>query len=398
MNDEIDLQQYIRPLLRHWPWILGIALLSALVGGAYSLLKSEPYEANAWIFVTETMEPSSDVRVLANSLEVMQAFNAVIKTGADKEDFNAFRQDLALESAQTPGSNLIVLKARSMDARFAAQAANVWARVFVEWISELYGEGSDALTALEEQLTVAQTALHDAERDYIAVQSLSRGEILSTHLGVLHEELRNELALERELKRCLQAALRLRDLLKEQNAESIAGYKEKYVVYMLQVAPLQLGISSSPELTVDQETIRDLNVTVGDQLIALRQIIADLEARIEVKPQIVDGIQDEILTMQSEWQEEDRVLREASRQHDLRDEDYTSISRQLAELKAILASGSDRVEIVSEASVPGEPPRPSLIRIAILAAVIGFMVGLLGAVLVENLRGINLFSRSEKSS
>lgn len=387
MNDEIDLQQYIRPLLRHWPWILGIALLSAIVAGGYTIIKSEPFQTEAWILVTETMEQSSDVRVLATSLEVMQAFNAVLNTEADQEVIETFRQDLELVTVQTPGSNLIVLRVRSMDARFAAQAANAWVRVFVEWISELYGEGSDALTALDEQLAVAQTALQDAERNYIAVQSLSRSEILSTHLWLLHEELRNELALERELNRYLQAALQLQDNLDVQNAESLASYKEKYVMYMLQVAPLQLGISSPLEITVNQEEIRDLNGTVGDQLIALGQMIADLEVRIEVKPQVIDGIQEEILTMQADWQEEERVLREASHQRDLRDEDYASISRQIAELKAELASGLAPAQIVSEASVPGEPPRPSLVRVAVLAGVIGFMIGIMGVIMVNYLRG-----------
>jgi uncharacterized protein involved in exopolysaccharide biosynthesis len=116
-------------------------------------------------------------------------------------------------------------------------------------------------------------------------------------------------------------------------------------------------------------------------------MIADLEVRIEVKPQVIDGIQEEILTLQADWQEEERVLREASHQRDLRDEDYASISRQIVELKAELASRLAPAQIVSEASVPGEPPRPSLVRVAVLAGVIGFMIGIMGVIMVNYLQG-----------
>ena len=53
MEQEIDLRRYVEVLIRHWKWIVGLALVAAVMALVVSFLILPTYEAMALVAVTE---------------------------------------------------------------------------------------------------------------------------------------------------------------------------------------------------------------------------------------------------------------------------------------------------------------------------------------------------------
>ena len=53
MEDEIDLRAYIEVLLRHWKWIIALAVLAAIAAFVVNSLLPFTYEADSVVIVTE---------------------------------------------------------------------------------------------------------------------------------------------------------------------------------------------------------------------------------------------------------------------------------------------------------------------------------------------------------
>ena len=159
MEEEIDLRQYIEVLLRHWKWIVGLAVLAAVVAFVISSLQPKIYEAEAIVLVTEPRyQIEFDARfqteqgapaynafpLLATSDGILQGVLEVYdpSPAAEIGSWRLATISGMIEATSEGDPSLIVLKVRSRSAEDAAALANAWADVLVAKGNAIYDGGS----------------------------------------------------------------------------------------------------------------------------------------------------------------------------------------------------------------------------------------------------------------
>ncbi len=138
MDDEIDLRPYIELLLKRWYWIVGVAALAGVIAFVVSSLMPPTYEATALVTMTQ-LQKSEEIALsaypeLAMSDGLMTKVLEELKSPpSDVSSTEALRQIVEAEPGSDP--TLVRLVVRHGDPRTAAEIANIWAEVFVTWVT-----------------------------------------------------------------------------------------------------------------------------------------------------------------------------------------------------------------------------------------------------------------------
>ena len=176
MVEDLDLGAYTTVVVRHWKWVVGLAVSGMVLASLLSwFVLTLKYSAAATVVTTapryqpalsSAIEYAPDVKVpakaytgLAKNAEVMRR----VISGMGESLPQGLRSPDALAGLCTVSTigdlTGIRLSLRHNDAALAAEIANEWARLYVEQFREIYGPLGDDLYALEEQVLGAQQTL-----------------------------------------------------------------------------------------------------------------------------------------------------------------------------------------------------------------------------------------------
>jgi uncharacterized protein involved in exopolysaccharide biosynthesis len=172
----IDLQDYLRVILRWWMVIIGVFVCAVAGSGAISLRQPPLYSASVTMF-----EPSYEVvdtPRLYSTDKVYKSYTSLAKSSALEERVLQALEPVLPAADKHPGALLrtvAVVADKEVEAVFdirvghtdpelAVQIANTWANEYIEMLDELNTGSATELGFIREELALAETDLEASEQ------------------------------------------------------------------------------------------------------------------------------------------------------------------------------------------------------------------------------------------
>ena len=403
MEDEIDLRVYINVLIRYWRLIVGLTVVAGVVAFVVSLLLPAAYQATAVVVVTRPLYQFQLAPGIQNLPENTAGSTQVLsgKAALDLAVSDAMIQDLLdqvssdlpteerflvpmrgmLKAAQGGDASIIKLTVTNRNPQRVAKIANAWASLYVRQVNDLYGQSAEQLKFFDDQLAQAKSDLDAADQALVDFQKRNDAAVLQAQLAAKQSALSNYLNLNESLKLLLQNVRSLQDQLARQPANDPSTLGDDLSTLALQVnalnaqsgIPVQLQLPSTGTLS---------NRTVGQQAAYLADLAKTVEAKqTEVKKQ-ADAAPTEIMALQGRIQEINTEGGRLTRQRDMAQNVYTTLSQKVGETRIAAQDTSGRVRLASAAAVPEKPLGSKLMNTAIAAA-LGLFLGAVAAFAIE---------------
>ena len=403
MEDEIDLRVYINVLIRYWRLIVGLTVVAGVAAFVVSLLLPAQYQATAVVVVTRPLyqfqlapgiqnlpdSTTGSTQILSGKAALDLAVSDTMiqqlleQVGNDlppEERFLVPMREM-LKAAQGGDASIIKLTVTNRNPQRVAKIANTWASLYVRQVNDLYGQSAEQLKFFESQLTQANSDLDMADQALVDFQKRNDAAVLQAQLAAKQSALSNYLNLNESLKLLLQNVRSLQDQLARQPANDPSTLGDDLSTLALQVnalnaqsgIPIQLQLPSTGTLS---------NKTVGQQAAYLADLAKTVEAKqTEVKQQ-ADAAPTEIMALQGRIQEINTESTRLTRQRDMTQNVYTTLSQKVGETRIAAQDTSGRVRLASAAAVPEKPMGGKLKNTAI-AAVLGLFLGVVAAFAIE---------------
>lgn len=389
MEEEIDLRRHVETLLRHWLWIVGATIGTAVIALVISLLLPPTYEATALVVVTkpqyvmnfdERLETTSNTQPaykaypeLAVSGDVLDALWQILAPQLpDLETAQDLQERLTAEAGADPSLIRLVVKAKTPEE--AAHIANTWAGIFVRQANLIYGRGPEQLAFFETQLQQSQTELEAAEAALIAFQGKNQVEILKNRLDSTRQTQADYLREQRSITYIVQDIQSLRAQLAGQSSGYTTSLADQMTALFLQIkafdaqasAPIQLQINS-PEALSGKST--------AEQIAFLDDLVKVLEERSAEGEQRLAEVEPQILTLQQQVQQATIELDHLTRARDVARETYMTLARKVEEAR-IAAEEGGNVLLASQAALPERPVGPRKMVNTVAAGALGLMISI----------------------
>jgi len=385
MDEEIELQQYLRAVVCHWKLVLAITLIVTLVALGFSFLKPTLYEASVtllarpakyeWRFgsnIQEIIDTKKDWKreylALFGRLDLVpEVAEAVGDSLPLAEQSQAAMSEAA--SARSGVEDIFYIEAQSSDAKAAAVLANAWAEAFVRRLGELYGSTAD-LSEFRVQLEEATVELEAAEQA-LEIFKQQSGLGLQQTSGVVVEGYFS--APEKRLEG-------KNDLLSEhQNAHDALSL----LIRKAETSRQGSGeISDLPIELLNAEVIRARGQVTAEQVLAQEDwdaVLALLRREEQVLVETVASLQEEVLTVQQEMAALDVEQARLQLEYTFARETYKTLANKVSEIEVQAGVGEGGVQILSPARSPSQRPILRRALNVLVAAVLGLVIGILAA-------------------
>lgn len=400
MEDEIDLRSYLNLFLRHWLWIVGLALLAAVAAFVVSLQMPDRYTAASVLLVTEPryqMEFDSRFSTeqatpaykafptLATSDSILRAVVDAYQPsrgalGGREWNLETLRDMAEATSGGDP--SLVVLTITSRSAGDAAALANAWADILAREGNEIYGGSEREVTFLETQLQQARASLEAADAAMIEFEARNETHVLETEQASLYQTQADYLADQRQIAYIVQDIQGLRQQLAERPAAETASLADSLTMLSLQMKAFNALSVQGLQLQVDSNAALS-EKSLPEQIAFLDDLVATLEAKSSEIDTRLAELQPEILELQRELQ----VIRVESDQlvqaRDLARETYLTLARKVDEIRIAAQETNGVLQVGSYAAVPQKPTGPRKLLVTAVAGMLGLVVGIFGVFFVD---------------
>lgn len=400
MDDEIDLRQYIRVLIRYWVWIVGLAAAAAVIAFAVSSVMPPSYEASALVAITgpryrlqfdsRMQDVPFDPRAfakgytqLATSDDVLAGLldiaNAARPADAEPVQVSALRERL---SASAVGDgNLVQLKARAETPELAASLANAWAERYVSHLDALYGTKQD-LAALETQVAQVKARVEEADRTLAALRrdyglgyrpSAAPDLAEPPSIGLMYQ-------LQDRTRRLADSQARLErigQLIEEaQQIVDRADEAAPALVSGLLADMLGLGLFSGGNTGLVQINLGDMDVRASAQA-----LLEALRAKQVATQAIVENQARDVAALQAEVAQRQMQLEQLLRAQQVDQNTYLTLSTKLAESR--IEADGDIARIAGRAAPPEMPAGRGRLFTAALAGMVAGLVSVFAVFFIE---------------
>jgi succinoglycan biosynthesis transport protein ExoP len=404
VEEEIDLRQYVKVLIRYWMWIVGLALVAAVVAFVVSLRQPPTYEASAVVIITEPRyQIRFDPRIetmqgwtpaykafptLATSDEVLQTVldTYVPSPEAGIEEWGLGTLSGMVEATSEGDPSLVVFKVRCRSPEDAAAIANLWADVLAELGNEIQSESEEDVAFFEKQLAQAEQALDEADAALIEFQARNQTSIVNAQLESLRQAQTDYLADQRAIARIIQDIQGLRGQLAQQPEDSPASLADDITALFLQIkafnaeasaeasTPIQLQVNSAESLS---------DKSLAEQIALLDDLVSTLQAKSSEIDERLAELGPQILALQQQLEEINAESNRLTRARELARDTYMTLARKLEEARISAQEENGVLQVGSHAAVPERPVGPRKMFNAAVAGALGLMLGVFGAFAVE---------------
>ena len=395
MEDEIDLRQYIRVLIRHWVLIVSITVAAVIVAVLVSFTSAAVYEAKATVIITATrteivFEPKYRTYSLEEDTELKESLVALVKSSiVTSLTLDLLGDELSPEGQSIPSTlgkvavnisgDLIEISVKSTDPEEAADIANAWAESYVDYINALY---ADIAQSPEELAVQASAALADYDERQWEWESF----VGNNTIGELTQQITD--------KELLLTVKSLRDQIEAGSSSSASAAANSLALVLLQTG----AYATLPDqLQVSLDTLPGLDASTKDRLYDIDALISTLETRSGGRPgQTVEELRQDILILQRELEQQRAIENELSNSRDIAWQQYITLANKVAEVEVSYLAQDVVVMVAVRAIVPETPvPAHKTTNIAI-ALVLGLIVGIFGAFGVEYFKNAGVKPEAEK--
>lgn len=395
-EDEIDLRAYINVVIRQWRFIVIATLLAALGAGFSTMLQARQYEATALVAVstpryairfnseTEALTEIdlTDQQPLATSDQLLQELQLLLDSDLT---VGQLRGMLNAENVKE-NTRLIELKAMSDDPEEAAEIVNQWATLFTGAISDFYSVTSNQVTSLNEQLEVGLKERQTAEQALIAFESQNQTPILQAQLDSLQSIYTASVNQEEQIRQIILDIEGFRAQLATLPTDGEVELGDELTALFLQLKAFNSEESASL-LQLQEITPESLsNKKAGEIITSLDELINVLQEKAKKISAPLSQLETEILELQGRIQTINTERAELDQKQQIAQNTYTLLATKVEEVKLVANLSTGEVKIVSQASVPESPVSRGTLRNIALAAVVGLMMGVVMAFLIEYMR------------
>jgi len=388
MEEELDLWEYLRVILRRWPIVLAGLALTVAAMVAFWYLQPVRYQATATLLATapryEWRFDSSILPIVdtkkdwkAEFMDLARSYNVANGALRVVQDRLPGGQELtpaalkrALEAKAGP-AGIFYLSVAWPTAEGAIELTNALADQLVEQARKLYG-GGDELAQFEASMEEAGERLQKAAVALQEFQSETGMEVLRKGfeglIGYSADE--RELDLLSDELGAHRAALASLTLMIEESRRILAegGAPPAF--------PWQLA--ETPVIAARGLLTRTLPLSDPEAIIrAMEEEKKDVEAVTAELEQQVAGLQER----QAQHIEE---LNRLTRERDLAEESYSILVRKVEELRARQIADVGSVRVVQR-PVKAQPTRMKTSVALGLPVILGLLVGVVGALVADRL-------------
>lgn len=395
MEDEIDLRQYIRVLIKHWVLIVSITVIAVIVAVLVSFTSATVYEAKATVIITSAraeivFEPKYRTYSLEEDKELKEALVALVKSSSvaavtlDLLGDELSPEDQSIHSilhkvAVNASGDLIEISVKSTDPEEAADIANAWAESYVRYINALYADMPQSPEELQVQASAALADYDERQREW---ESFVGNNTI--------EELTRQIA----DKGLLLTVKSLRDQIEAGSLSSASAAANSLALVLLQTG----AYATLPaQLQVALDTLPGLSDSTEEQLHDVDALVSTLESRSGGQQgQTVDELRQDILLLQMELEQQRDIKKELGNSRGIAWQTYTTLANKVAEVEVASLAQDVIVRVAVLAIVPETPvPAHKITNIAI-ALVLGLIIGTFGAFGVEYFKNAGGKAEAEK--
>jgi uncharacterized protein involved in exopolysaccharide biosynthesis len=278
--------------------------------------------------------------------------------------------------------SLVVLGVTSHSAQDSAAIANRWADVLVRHANEIYGESEGDVVFFEEQMAQAEQAANQAEAALVEFQARNLSTIVQAQLTSFRTTQSDYLADQRQITYIIQDILGLRDHIARQPQDQSISLADSLTALSLQVMAFNAKAPAPIEFQVAAgETISDKSL--AEQTALLDDLVATLQAKSAVVDERLEELEPQILASQEERQRLETEYDRLTRDRDLSLETYKTLARKLEEVRISAQGEIGALQVGSYATVPQIPVGPRKTLMALVAGVLGLVVGAFLAIAIE---------------
>lgn len=394
MDETIDLRPYVAALLRY-VWLMGLAVLLAVIISIALFMMGDDYVATALVTVPEpAQQVQFDPRITTNlqSTQLLTAYprlalsddlltrllpRATALSGGTIDTLKELEDVLAVGSSTDV--RIVALTVKLSEPQAAADLANTWAEEFATTIDSVYGR--NGVDFFMDQRAQASTELQSAEDALVAFQTTNRQTTVDNEFSALGRLQMAYLLRRNAYRMALDDIQTLRVQLEGQGTDAVAladqltaltvQLQTYQAISPTQTLPaFQLAVGPDALLTTTQraeqlQRLEALRASIDSGLIAIDAQLATIEPRL--------------FALQTEKQ---RLFNEGERlirRRDIAQETYATLSRKVDEER--VAAEQTMARLASSAAVPQQPDRPNIILLLPLLAGAALLISI-GAILL----------------
>lgn len=399
MEEVIDLKQYINILLKRKKIIALVTLLSVFTSAVLSFFILPPiYEAKALLLVTQASDklninrnndnldslissmsriPQLTMNTYVDQLKSEVLMQRVIdRLGLDKDIYTPSLLLSITEARALKDSTIIELKVMEKDAALASKIANTISEQYLELISEKNQEQmSRSVVFLSRQADVTQKELK---------QVLDKLKAFDTESGGISLQ---ELQFQAKSQDLAKYQSQLNDAQVElSQAEAGKERLERELAATPKTISMMKAVDGS-KTPVASEEVNQLYIAMSQELNQKTGKAAEARARIAAIVGIVSELKDDIDNIQSLLvpRKSEREQMEAEKKRLENASNLLAEKTTQTQIAKSIDLGGTAIVMVSPAMVPGGPVKPNKKLNIALAFILGLMVSVFLAFLMEHL-------------
>jgi capsular polysaccharide biosynthesis protein len=359
MEDEIDLRKFIDVLLRHWKLIVSITVIAVFTAGLVSFLSPRVYEARATVMILGKEQESllSLARSPHVATAIIEQLGGRLKPGEQKTD-------IILDMVETRARDTFLeVTVRNTDPEKAAAIANAWTECYIQY-------SNDFLTSLlrsPQELEYSANATREVyERESKAYEDFRR----SSHIDELTQQISD--------KELLYNAMLLREQIQSGHT-SVVSSKANSLAFVLLLANAYIdGVPANIQVSLDLAPGETVSLKDIDNLISI------LETRTgKTSGKSPVELQQRITELRIELDRENSMLTKLKQSMYITWISYMKAVQKITELEIALHTPETMVIPVEPASTPDTPVGSRKLMTIGIALVLGLVVAVFGAFVVE---------------
>lgn len=397
---EEDIKVYIEILRKRWKLVLFVVVATAVVAYIASQFIQPTYQASSLVVSvaprdlvqfderfqnTLSTQPIEAYLELATSDQILK--EVLSETQIDGLDnVEQLRPLLKINTASKSATLRFVARADEPDK--AAQIANVWADIFVTRANEIFGDkGVDQVEFFADQLKDADRELATTEKSLIEFQSINRTQIISNTLGVYTQQQIDLLDTQQSLKMLKQDVDILYDQLVEKQDDSPVRLADQLMALSLQMKVLGIDPDGPLQIQLDSTSVLTGNDT-KEQVKYLDNLDQIITAKTEQVENTLEELDSTILNLQYEMQIAETENKRLLINYQIAEETYTSLARKVDEEQITSQDTTNGVRLASRAVAPQQPISPKVLANTAVAAMLGLIMGIMLAFVIEYMNGV----------
>ncbi len=398
-DDEIDLREVIRPVLRSKWWILGVSIVLMVSGYLFSkLILPKQYQAISFVVITrplysanfdnriETQPQIPDAKSLTDltitddilvALSESPALQNILPTDQTLEQLAGMLEPTLIGTS-------LRLQANALKPEDAAAVANQWAKLVVNKLDDLYGIGESTLSTVQQQTEDARLNWESKENDLLAYLPQSNQDALQ----VTQSTKKN--ALSTNLQKMTDIKILLGDLgVMKAQFEGRQGTDALQLEDRIALVSLQqrvVGNYSGILIQVNAD-LAGAPYLVSEARQNLDEMVASLQVQNQALQEEAAQLDTELSQIAIDLESVNNRLAQLTSQRDIAKNAYQALSNQVEETRISLSQEDQIAKIASNALPPTKPSGPRSLINGILIGAFGFLGAVLFVLLMNWWKG-----------